>query len=64
MKFLMTETSVMDEIGSAAEKELGILEQYVTDSLPKLLDFAIDVILLALRHHKGARNKLRKRMHF
>ena len=26
--------------------------------------FAIDVILLALRHHKGARNELRKRMHF
>ncbi len=25
---------------------------------------AIDVILLALRHHKGARNELRKRMHF
>ena len=24
----------------------------------------IDVILLALRHHKGARNELRKRMHF
>ncbi len=25
---------------------------------------AIDVILFALRHHKGARNELRKRMHF
>ena len=25
---------------------------------------AIDVILVALRHHKGARNELRKRMHF
>lgn len=25
---------------------------------------AIDVILLALMHHKGARNELRKRMHF
>ena len=25
---------------------------------------AIDIILLALRHHKGARNELRKRMHF
>ncbi len=45
MKFLMTETSMMDEIGNAAEKELGVFEQYMTDSLPKLLDFAIDVIL-------------------
>lgn len=45
MRFFLTETSMMDEIGNAAEKELGILEQYMTDSLPKLLDFAIDVIL-------------------
>ena len=45
MRYLMTETSMMDEIGNAAEKELGILEQYVNDSLPKLLDFTIDVIL-------------------
>lgn len=55
MKFLMTETSMMDEIGSAAEKELGILEQYVTDSLPKLLDFAIDVILAAVVFAIGSR---------
>ena len=45
MRFFLTETSMMDEIGNVAEKELGILEQYMTDSLPKLLDFAIDVIL-------------------
>ena len=55
MKFIMTETSMMDEIGNAAEKELGILEQYVTDSLPKLLDFAIDVILAAVVFAIGTR---------
>ena len=55
MRFLMTETSMMDEIGNAAEKELGILEQYVTDSLPKLLDFAIDVILAAVVFAIGTR---------
>lgn len=48
MSYFMTGTSVMDEIGSAAEKEIGILEQYLQDSLPKLLDFAIDVILAAV----------------
>lgn len=48
MRFLMADTSVMDEIGSAAEKEIGILEQYLKDSLPGVLDFCIDVILAAV----------------
>ena len=55
MKFMMTETSMMDEIGNAAEKELGVFEQYMTDSLPKLLDFAIDVILAAIVFVIGTR---------
>lgn len=55
MRFLMTETSMMDEIGQTAEKEIGILEQYVKDSLPGLLDFAIDVILAAIVFAIGTR---------
>ena len=55
MRFLMTETSMMDEIGQTAEKEIGILEQYVKDSLPGLLDFAIDVILAAIVFIIGTR---------
>ena len=55
MRYFMTETSMMDEIGNAAEKELGILEQYVNDSLPKLLDFAIDVILAVVVFAIGAK---------
>lgn len=48
MRFLLTETSMMDEIGSEAEKEIGLLEQYIEDSLPGLLDFAIDVVLAVI----------------
>ena len=55
MKFLMTETSVLDELGNEAEKEIGILEQYVRDSLPGLLDFAIDVVLAGIVFIIGTR---------
>ena len=55
MKFFMTGTSVMDEIGNEVEKEMGILEQYMRDSLPGLLDFAIDVILAAVVFVIGTR---------
>lgn len=55
MKFFMSNTTIVDEIGGAAEKELGVIEQYVADSLPKLLDFAIDVILAAVVFFIGTR---------
>lgn len=55
MKFLMTETSVMEEIGTVTKEELGLLEQYIEDSLPKLLDFAIDVILAVVVFAIGSR---------
>lgn len=55
MKFLMTETSVLDELGNEAEKEIGVLEQYVRDSLPGLLDFAIDVVLAGIVFIIGTR---------
>ena len=48
MRYFMAETSMMEEIGNAAEKEVGIIEQYITDSLPGLLDFAIDIILAGI----------------
>lgn len=55
MRIFMTETSMMDEIGQVAQKEMGILEQYMKDSLPGLLDFAIDVILAAIVFAVGTR---------
>ena len=55
MRFFMTNTSIAGEIGSAAEKELGLLERYLEDSLPKLLDFAIDVILAIIVFGIGLR---------
>lgn len=55
MKFLMTETSVMEEIETVTKEELGLLEQYIEDSLPKLLDFAIDVILAVVVFAIGTR---------
>ena len=51
----MTETSVMEEIETVTKEELGILEQYIEDSLPKLLDFAIDVILAVVVFAIGTR---------
>lgn len=45
MKFFMTNTAFSDELEAATKEELGLLEKYIEDSLPKLLDFAIDVIL-------------------
>lgn len=55
MKFLMTNSSIADELGSTAKEELGVLEQYLADSLPKVLDFAIDVILAAIVFAVGTR---------
>ena len=55
MRFFMTNSSITDEIGSAAEKELGLLEQYMADSFPKLLDVAIDVILAVVVFAIGTR---------
>ena len=44
MRFFMTNSSIMDDLSSVTKDEMSVLEQYVEDSLPKLLDFAIDVI--------------------
>ncbi len=55
MKFLMTNSSIAEELGSTAKEELGVLEQYLADSLPKVLDFAIDVILAAIVFAVGTR---------
>lgn len=55
MRFFMTNSSITDGLGSVAEKELGILERYLEDSLPKLLDFAIDVILAIIVFGIGLR---------
>ena len=55
MRFLMTETSVMEDIEQVTKEELGLLEQYMEDSLPKLLDFAIDVILAVIVFAIGTR---------
>lgn len=43
MKYIKTNALV-----TTTEKELGLLEKYLDESLPKLLDFAIDVILACL----------------
>ena len=40
MKLLLTNTVISEEI--------GVLEQYLNEAIPKVLDFAIDVILAAL----------------
>ena len=49
MRFLLTaDSAITDAIVTTTEKEIGLLEKYLQDSLPKLLDFAIDVILAAV----------------
>lgn len=55
MNFYMTNTSVSEEIEAAAKEELSLLEQYIEDSFPKLLDFAIDVILALVVFAIGAK---------
>ena len=55
MKFLMTETSGMEELETVTKEELSLLEKYIEDSFPKLLDFAIDVILAVLVFAIGTR---------
>lgn len=42
---MTADSAITDAIVTTTEKEIGILEKYLEDSLPKLLDFAIDVIL-------------------
>ena len=55
MKFFMTNPSITDEIQAATKEEIGVLEQYLEDSLPKLLDFAIDAILAVIVFVIGTR---------
>ena len=55
MRFFMTDTSFKDGIEVATKEELGLLEKYIEDSFPKLLDFAIDVILAIVVFVVGAR---------
>ena len=55
MRLIMTDIAISDEIASATKEELGLLEKYVEDSLPKLLDFAIDVILAVIVFAIGTR---------
>lgn len=56
MRFLMTaDSAITDAIITTTEEELGILEKYLEESLPKLLDFAIDVILAAIVFFVGTR---------
>ena len=55
MRFFMTDTSFKDGIEAATKEELGLLEKYIEDSFPKLLDFAIDVILAIVVFVVGAR---------
>ena len=55
MRFFMTETSVMEELETVTKEELSLLEKYIEDSFPKLLDFAIDVILAVLVFAIGTR---------
>lgn len=45
---MTADSAITDAIVTTTEKEIGILEKYLEDSLPKLLDFAIDVILAAV----------------
>ncbi len=53
MRFFMSNTSIKDAIGSVTE--ISLLEKYVENSLPKLLDFAIDVILAIVVFGIGSR---------
>ena len=55
MRFLMTDTSVVDGLGITTKSELGLLDQYIQDTFPKLLDFAIDVILAVIVFAIGSR---------
>lgn len=57
MRFILTtaDSAITDTIVTKTEKELSLLEKYLEDSLPKLLDFAIDVILAAIVFFIGTR---------
>ena len=55
MRFLMTDTSVVDGLGITTKSELGLLDQYIQNTFPKLLDFAIDVILAVVVFAIGSR---------
>ena len=55
MRFLMTDTSVMENIEQVTQEELSLLEKYIEESFPKLLDFAIDVILAIVVFAIGTR---------
>ena len=51
----MTNTILSDNLGEAAKEELSLLEQYIENSFPKLLDFAIDIILAVVVFAIGTR---------
>ena len=55
MRFLMTDTSMMENIEQVTQKELSLFEKYIEESLPKLLDFAIDVLLAIVVFAIGTR---------
>ena len=55
MRFFMTNTILSDNLGEAAKVELSLLEQYIENSFPKLLDFAIDIILAVVVFAIGTR---------
>lgn len=56
MRFVMTaDSAITDTIATETKKELGLLEKYLEDALPKALDFAIDVILAAVVFFIGTR---------
>ena len=55
MKFLMADVLSKEEIEAVAKEELSLIEQYMEESLPKLLDFAIDVLLAIVVFAIGTR---------
>lgn len=55
MRFFMTDASITGDIQAVAKEELSLLEKYMEESFPKLLDFAIDVILAIVVFGIGTR---------
>jgi small conductance mechanosensitive channel len=52
---MTADSAITDTIATETKKELGLLEKYLEDALPKALDFAIDVILAAVVFFIGTR---------
>ena len=55
MKYILLSTSVSEEIEKVSKEELSVLEKYVEESLPKILDFSISVILAAVVFFVGTK---------